>query len=131
MKLSLTQKKALIPLVLVLVNFIYLYIGGLIFSAIEYKPRNFPKTADHVSELLETLKQTAAGKSILPEKLNTKEVVKQLSAKNEEEFDKTFQKYDDERAVASRLDWSFSNSFFFASTVITTIGGYMYIYLYF
>ena len=113
-----------------LVNFIYLYIGGLIFSVIEYKRRNFPKTADHVSELLETLKQTAAGKSILPEKLNTKEVVKQLSAKNEEEFDKTFQKYDDERAVASRLDWSFSNSFFFASTVITTIGGYMYIYLY-
>ena len=122
MKLSLTQKKVLIPTVLALANFIYLCIGGLIFSASEYKNRNFPKISEEVSEILDALKKTPTGKTILPSKLNTKEIVKRLSAEDLQEFDKTLQKYDKERERAKRLEWNFSNSFFFASTVVTTIG---------
>lgn len=122
MKLTPTQRKNLVPLVLFLANLVFLYIGGLIFESIEYVPREKHTTSEDISLLLQTLKKTSIGKEILPEDFDTKQAVKELKAESLKKFNDKFDKIRNERTAASKPSWSFSNSLFFATTVVTTIG---------
>ena len=135
MELTPTQRKNLVPFVLFLANLIYLYLGGLIFESIEYEPKTKYTTTDDVSLFLETLKETSLGKRMLPSDFDSKEVVKGLQTdslknlnisgmrfKSYKNLNDKFEKIQNERIIASRPHWSFSNSLFFATTVVTTIG---------
>lgn len=122
MELTPTQRKNLVPLVLFLANLIYLYLGGLIFESIEYEPKTKYTTTDDVSLFLETLKETSLGKRMLPSDFDSKEVVKGLQTDSLKNLNDKFEKIQNERIIASRPHWSFSNSLFFATTVVTTIG---------
>ncbi|XP_068755615.1 TWiK family of potassium channels protein 7-like isoform X2 [Montipora capricornis] len=122
MKLSPTQRKNLVPLVLFLANLIFLYIGGLIFKSIEYEPRKKHTTIDDVALFLKTLKKTSMGKQILPKDFNSEAAAKELNSESLKNLDAKFESIRDERTAASLPGWSFSNSLFFATTVVTTIG---------
>lgn len=122
MKLTPTQRKNLVPIVLFLANLVFLYLGGLVFESIEYEPKTKHRTADDVSSFLQTLKDTSVGKKILPPDFDSKEVVKGLRTESLRNFDAKFEKIRIDRTAASNPSWSFSNSLFFATTVVTTIG---------
>lgn len=122
MKLTPTQRKNLVPLVLFLANLVFLYIGGLIFESIEYEPKTKHKTVDDVSAFLQTLKETSVGKQILPPDFDSKEISKGLKSETLKNLDAKFEKIRSERTAALKPRWSFSNSLFFATTVVTTIG---------
>jgi len=122
MRLTPTQRKNLVPLVLFLTNLVFLYVGGLIFESIEYKTREKYTTSDDVALFLQTLKKTSLGKEILPEDFDSREAVKELTAKSLKKFDSKFEGIRRRRTAASKPSWSFSNSLFFATTVVTTIG---------
>lgn len=122
MELTPTQRKNLVPLVLFLANLIYLYIGGLIFESIEYEPKTKYTTKDDASSFLQTLKETSLGKDILPPDFDSKEVVKGLKSDSLKNLNAKFEKIRNQRITASKPRWSFSNSLFFATTVVTTIG---------
>lgn len=122
MTLTPTQRKNLVPLVLFLANLGFLFIGGLIFESIEYKPIKEHSTRDDVALFLQTLKKTSQGKQILPEHLDIKEAVEGLKSDSLEKIDAKFDEIRKRRTAASKPSWSFSNSLFFATTVVTTIG---------
>ena len=122
MKLTPTQRKNLVPIVLFLANLVFLYLGGLIFESIEYKPKTKHRTVDDVSLFLQTLKDTSIGKEILPPDFDGKEVAKGLNTESLRNLDTKFEKIKSDRTAASKPSWSFSNSLFFATTVVTTIG---------
>ena len=122
MTLTPTQRKNLVPLVLFLANLVFLFIGGLIFESIEYKPRKEHSTSDDVALFLQTLKKTSQGKRIFPEHLDIKEAVEGLKSDSLEKIDAKFDEIRKRRTAASKPSWSFSNSLFFATTVVTTIG---------
>ena len=122
MRLTPTQRKNLVPLVLFLTNLVFLYVGGLIFESIEYKTREKYTTSDDVVLFLQTLKKTSLGKEILPEDFDSREAVKELTAKSLKKFDSKFEGIRRRRTATSKPSWSFSNSLFFATTVVTTIG---------
>lgn len=122
MKLTPTQRKNLVPIVLFLANLVFLYLGGLIFESIEYKPKTKHRTVDDVSLFLQTLKDTSIGKKILPPDFDGKEVAKGLNTESLKNLDTKFEKIKSDRTAASKPSWSFSNSLFFATTVVTTIG---------
>lgn len=122
MTLTPTQRKNLVPLVLFLANLVFLFIGGLIFESIEYKPRKEHSTSDDVALFLQTLKKTSQGKQIFPEHLDIKEAVEGLKSDSLEKIDAKFDEIRKRRTAASKPSWSFSNSLFFATTVVTTIG---------
>lgn len=122
MKLTPTQRKNLIPLILFLANLVFLYIGGLIFESIEHEPRKKHTTRDDVALFLQTLKKTSLGKQILPKDFDSKEVVKELKPESLKNFDTKFEEIRNDTTAASKPSWSFSNSLFFATTVVTTIG---------
>ena len=122
MNLTLTQRKNLVPLVLFLANLVFLFIGGLIFESIEYKPRKEHSTSDDVALFLQTFKKTSQGKQILPEHFDIKEAVERLKSDSLEKIDAKFDEIRKRRTAASKPSWSFSNSLFFATTLVTTIG---------
>ena len=122
MTLTPTQRKNLVPLVLFLANLVFLFIGGLIFESIEYKPRKEHSTSDDVALFLQTLKKTSQGKQIFPEHFDIKEAVEGLKSDSLEKIDAKFDEIRKRRTAASKPSWSFSNSLFFATTVVTTIG---------
>lgn len=122
MKLTPTQRKNLIPLVLFLANLVFLYIGGLIFKSIEYEPREKLTTSDDVALFLQTLKKTSLGEQILPKDFNSEVAAKGLNSESLKKLDAKFDSIRNERTAASLPGWSFSNSLFFATTVVTTIG---------
>lgn len=122
MKLTPTQRKNLVPLVLFLANLVFLYIGGLIFESIEYEPRKTHTTRNDVSLFLQTLKKTSLGKQILPEDFDSEQAAKELKPSSVKKFDARFEEIRSERTAASKPSRTFSNSLFFATTVVTTIG---------
>ena len=122
MKLTPTQRKNLVPLVLFLANLVFLFIGGLIFESIEYKPRNKRAASDDVVLFLQTLKKTSLGKEILPEDFDIKDAVKRMRSESLKKIDVKFDEIRRRRTAALKPSWSFSNSLFFATTVVTTIG---------
>ena len=122
MKLTPTQRKNLVPLVLFLANLVFLYIGGLIFESIEYEPRKPHTTRNDVALFLQTLKKTSLGKQVLPEDFDSEQAAKELKPASVKKFDAKFEEIRGERTAASKPSWSFSNSLFFATTVVTTIG---------
>ena len=127
MKLTPTQRKNLIPLVLFLANLVFLYIGGLIFKSIEYEPREKLTTSDDVALFLQTLKKTSLGEQILPKDFNIEVAAKGLNSESLKKLDAKFDSIRNERTAASLPGWSFSNSLFFATTVVTTIGNYFFL----
>jgi hypothetical protein len=125
MKLSPAQKKHLVLAVLVLSNALYLFLGGLIFSAVEKQPKAvMPKTTSEVVEILDALKSSSYGKRVLSEDFNSKDIVERLSEQDLNKINSGLESITKERKAASKPRWSFSNSLFFSTTVVTTIGKY-------
>ena len=112
----------MVPLVLFLANLVFLFIGGLIFECIEYKPRKKHTASDDVALFLQTLKKTSLGKEILPEDFDIKDAVKGMKSESLKKIDVKFDEIRRRRTSASKPSWSFSNSLFFATTVVATIG---------
>lgn len=122
MKLTASQRKKLVLLVLVLSNGFYLYIGGLIFSNVEKKPKLKPNTKSEVVEILDALKTSSYGKRVLGDRFDSKEIVQQLEENDLEKLKVQLNLINNERNAAAKPFWSFSNSLFFATTIVTTIG---------
>lgn len=124
MKLTASQRKKLAVFVLVLSNGLYLYIGGLIFSEVEKKQGPKPDTKSEMVELLDTLKTSSYGKRVLGKDFDSKDIVERLEEKDLEKLKVQLNVINDERNAAAKPFWSFSNSLFFATTIVTTIGKY-------
>lgn len=119
--MSLRRKHTVLG-VLVLSNALYLYLGGLIFNAIENRPKIQPKTTNDVVEILDALKSSSYGQRVLPDDFNSKDLVKKLSDDDLSKINIGLESMKKERKAAAKPRWSFSNSLFFSTTVVTTIG---------
>lgn len=126
MKLTASQRKKLVLLVLVLSNALYLYIGGLIFSNVEKKHKHEPTTKTEMVEILDALKTSSYGKRVLGDKFDSQQIVEQLEGKDLDKLKEQLDLINSERNAAAKPLWSFSNSLFFATTIVTTIGKQFY-----
>lgn len=116
------KKGAVFPLFMILLNAVYLTLGGLIFMAVERQPKVVVNTTQELVEIFDVLKNSDIGQKSLPIPLNSSDFVRNLTSQDLEKLDGVLADISDQRTAASKAEWNIYNSIFFCMTVTTTIG---------
>jgi len=117
------KKGAAFPLFMILLNTIYLTLGGLIFMALEKQPKVVVNTSQELVEIFDVLKNSGISQNVsLSSGLNVHELVQNLSSKDLGKFEEVLAGISSQRTAASKAEWNIYNSIFFCMTVTTTIG---------
>ncbi|XP_068686829.1 TWiK family of potassium channels protein 18-like [Montipora foliosa] len=120
------KRGAAFPLFMILLNAVYLTLGGLIFMVVERQPKVVVNTTQELVEIFDVLKNSDLGNRSLPIALNSLELVRDLSSDDLGKLDGVLAQISSERVAASKAEWNLYNSIFFCMTVTTTIGyGYL------
>ncbi|KAL9965936.1 hypothetical protein ACROYT_G029803 [Oculina patagonica] len=117
------KKGAAFPLFMILLNTVYLTLGGLIFMAVERQPKVVVNTSQELVEIFDVLKNSDISQNVsLSSGLSVPNLVKNLTSKDLEKFEEVLAGISNQRTAASKAEWNIYNSIFFCMTVTTTIG---------
>ncbi|KAJ7378199.1 hypothetical protein OS493_024146 [Desmophyllum pertusum] len=117
------KKGAAFPLFMILLNAVYLTLGGLIFMALERQPKVVVNTSEDLVEIFDVLKNSDISQNVsLSKGLSVPALVRNLTSQDLEKFDDILAGISNQRTAASKAEWNIYNSIFFCMTVTTTIG---------
>ncbi|XP_074634050.1 potassium channel, subfamily K, member 16-like [Acropora palmata] len=116
------KRGAAFPLFMILLNAVYLTLGGLIFMFVERQPKVVVNTTQELVEIFDVLKNSDLGNSSSPIALNSSDFVRDLTSNDLRKLDGILAQISDQRVAATKAEWNLYNSIFFCMTVTTTIG---------
>ncbi|XP_031555214.1 potassium channel subfamily K member 18-like [Actinia tenebrosa] len=116
------SRGAAFPLFLVLVNTLYLVLGGLLFMLLEKQPPVKINPSNELAEIFNILKNSNVGSQALPDFKSGSAMVSNLTSSDIDRFENVLERINSERVAASKPEWTVLNSIFFCMTVTTTIG---------
>ncbi|CAH3158579.1 unnamed protein product [Porites lobata] len=114
------KKGAAFPLFMILLNALYLTLGGLIFMALERRPKVVVNTTQELVEIFDVLKSSDFGQKTLPTPVDS--LVRNFTSQDLEKFEGVLAEISNTRTAATKAEWNLYNSIFFCMTVTTTIG---------
>ncbi|EDO43464.1 predicted protein [Nematostella vectensis] len=121
-KKKIKKKGAIFPLFMILVNTIYLAIGGIIFMSLERSPKAKIDTSKDLIEIFSVLKRSYIGNLSFPDNVSSLDMVGNLTTADLHRFEKLLSKIHVSRALSAKPQWNILNSIYFCMTVTTTIG---------